>query len=58
MKKGKRLYFSSTDLEESNFVVDNIISNASSLKYTKEINEVFNNELSEPSYEFVRLFAS
>jgi len=43
---------------KSNFDVDKIFNNASSLKYTKEIKKIFNQELNEPSDEFVRLFAS
>lgn len=43
---------------KSNFDVEKIFSNASSLKYTKEIRKVFNQELSEPSDDFVRIFAS
>lgn len=47
-----------TKFHKSNFDVDKIFSNASSLKYTKEIKKIFNQELSEPSDEFVRFFAS
>ncbi|MDN3643743.1 type I restriction endonuclease [Lutimonas halocynthiae] len=43
---------------KSNFDIDKIVSNASSLKYTKEINKVFNTELNESSDDFVRFFAS
>ena len=43
---------------KSNFDEEKIFSNASSLKYTKEIRKVFNQELAEPSDEFVRFFAS
>ena len=45
-------------IHKSNFDVDKIFNNASSLKYTKEIKKIFNQELNEPSDEFVRLFAS
>jgi len=43
---------------KSNFDIDKIVNNASSLKYTKEIKKVFNGELTDPSDEFVRFFAS
>ena len=43
---------------KSNFDVDKIVSNASSLKYIKEIKKLLSNELDTPSKEFVRLFAS
>lgn len=43
---------------KSNFDVDKISSNATSLKYTKEIKKIFNQELNEPSDDFVRIFAS
>jgi hypothetical protein len=43
---------------KSRFDVDKIVDNASSLKYTKEIKKVFNDELQKPSEEFVRYFAS
>jgi len=43
---------------KSNFDVDKIVDNASSLKYTKEIRKLINQELQEPSYNFVRLFAN
>jgi len=43
---------------KSNFDVDKIVTNASSLKYTKEIKKTFSNELAEPSEDFIRLFAS
>lgn len=43
---------------KSNFDVDKILSNASSLKYIKEIKHFFNEELKNPSWDFVRLFAS
>lgn len=43
---------------KSNFDVDKIINNASSLKYTKELKKSFNAELNNPSTEFIRLFAS
>lgn len=41
----------------SNFDIDKIITNASSLKYTREIKNAINLEISSPSTEFVRLFA-
>lgn len=43
---------------KSRFDVDKIVDNASSLKYTKEIKKVFNDELQKPSEEFIRYFAS
>ena len=43
---------------KSNFDVNNIVNNASSLKYTKEIKKLINEELNEPSFDFVRLFAN
>ena len=43
---------------KSNFDVDKIVDNASSLKYTKEIKKLIFKELQEPSYDFVRLFAN
>ena len=43
---------------KSNFDVDKIVSNASSLKYIKEIKKLLSSEFQEPSAEFVRHFAS
>ncbi|WP_299444092.1 type I restriction endonuclease [uncultured Aquimarina sp.] len=43
---------------KSNFDVDKIVDNASSLKYTKEIKKLISQKLQEPSYDFVRLFAN
>ncbi|GIQ57096.1 hypothetical protein Flavo103_02320 [Flavobacterium collinsii] len=43
---------------KSSFNVDNIISNASSLKYIKEIKKQINAELENPSNDFTKLFAS
>ena len=42
---------------KSNFNVDEIVDNASSLKYTKEIKKLIAEQLQAPSYDFVRLFA-
>lgn len=42
---------------KSNFDVDKIVDNASSLKYTKEIKRLIEDQLLRPSYDFVRLFA-
>lgn len=42
---------------KSNFDIDKIVDNASSLKYTKEIKKIILNELKTPSAPFVRLFA-
>ena len=43
---------------KSSFDVNNILTNASSLKYIKEIRQQINEELTNPSNEFVKLFAS
>jgi hypothetical protein len=43
---------------KSNFNVDKIINNASSLKYTKEIKKQIDDELLNPSNEFTKLFAN
>ena len=43
---------------KSNFDVNKIVDNASSLKYTKEIKKLINIELQEPSFDFVKLFAN
>ena len=43
---------------KSNFDVDSIVDNASSLKYTREIKRLISEELSTPSHDFVRLFAN
>ena len=43
---------------KSNFDVEKIVTNASSLKYTKEIKKEFSKELTEPTDDFVRHFAS
>lgn len=42
---------------KSNFDVNKIVNNASNLKYTKEIRNLIESELEEPSAEFVRPFA-
>src|SRR5690606_32209447 len=42
---------------KSGFDVDKIVDNASSLKYTKEIKKLISDQLQQPSYDFVRLFA-
>lgn len=47
-----------TKFHKSNFDVDNIVSNASSLKYIKEIKKLINAELESPSNDFTKLFAS
>ncbi|WP_299671092.1 type I restriction endonuclease [uncultured Polaribacter sp.] len=53
-----------TDIHEilkfhkSNFDVNKIVDNASSLKYTKEIKKCISEELTKPSFEFSRLFAT
>jgi hypothetical protein len=43
---------------KSKFDVEKIITNASSLKYTKELKKHISNEMKEPSSELVRLLAS
>lgn len=43
---------------KSSFDIDKIVSNASSLKYTKEIKKLISEELQSPTNEFVRLFAN
>jgi len=43
---------------KSNFDVEQIVDNASALKYTKEIKKLIAEELQSPSYHFVRLFAN
>ena len=43
---------------KSNFDVDKIVNNASGLKYTKEIKKCISDELKEPSFDFVKLFAN
>ncbi len=43
---------------KSNFDVNKIVDNASSLKYTKEIKKILDKEFQEPSTEFVRHFAN
>ena len=47
-----------TKFHKSNFDIDKIVNNASSLKYTKEIKKCISQELTSPSREFVRLFAN
>lgn len=42
---------------KSNFDINTILDNASSLKYTNEVKELLNKEMNEPSDEFIRLFA-
>lgn len=47
-----------TKFHKSNFDVQKIINNASSLKYTKEIKKLLTAQMNEPTSDFVRLFAS
>lgn len=47
-----------TKFHKSSFDVNNIVNNASSLKYIQEIRKQINNELTNPSNEFVKLFAN
>jgi hypothetical protein len=44
--------------KKENFDVEEIFSNASDLKYSKEIKELLSQELKTPSEEFVKYFAS
>ena len=44
--------------QKSNFDVDKIVNNASSLKFTKEIKKFITDELISPSNEFTRIFAN
>ncbi len=44
--------------QKSSFDVEGIVSTASDLKYSKEIKELLNHELKEPSEDFIRLFVS
>ncbi len=43
---------------KSNFDVSKIVDNASNLKYTREIKTIIDQELSQPSPDFVKLFAN
>lgn len=43
---------------KSNFDVNKIVNNASALKYTKEIKKCISDELTNPSHDFVKLFAN
>ena len=43
---------------KANFDLDNILSNASELKYAKQIGKLIAQELDEPTEEFVKLFTS
>lgn len=43
---------------KSNFDVNTIVDNASSLKYTKEIKKCISEELKNPSFNFSKLFAN
>jgi hypothetical protein len=43
---------------KSNFDIEKIINNASSLKYTKEIKKLLAKDFENPSQEFVRLYAN
>ncbi|MCZ4317397.1 type I restriction endonuclease [Aequorivita viscosa] len=47
-----------TKFHKSNFDVESIVDNASSLKYTREIKKLISEELTAPSHDFVRLFAN
>lgn len=43
---------------KSNFNIDKIIDNASTLKYTSEVKHLIKKEMDNPSVEFVKIFAS
>ena len=43
---------------KTKFDVNQIVNNASSLKYSKEIKKIFNSQLIEPENDFVRFFSS
>ncbi len=43
---------------KSKFDVSKIVDNASTLKYTREIKSLIEQELNEPSQDFVKLFAN
>lgn len=43
---------------KSKFDVSKIVDNASNLKYTREIKSLIDSEISDPSQEFVKLFAN
>jgi hypothetical protein len=43
---------------KSSFDIDNIVTNASALKYIREIQKQINSELENPSSDFTKLFAS
>lgn len=43
---------------KNSFNLDEILNTASDLKYTNEIKKILNNQLEDPSDEFVRFFAS
>ncbi|WP_428742683.1 type I restriction endonuclease [Tenacibaculum sp.] len=43
---------------KSNFDIDQIVNNASSLKYSKEIKKIFNTQLVDPENDFIRFFSS
>lgn len=43
---------------KNNFDLDQILNNASSLKYSKEIKKIFRNQLLNPENEFIRFFSS
>lgn len=47
-----------TKFHKSNFNVENIVSNASSLKFIKEIKKQINAELENPSNDFTKFFAN
>lgn len=44
--------------QKDNFDIENILSSASDLKYSKQIKEVLGTELKEPSEDFIKYFAS
>ncbi|GAA3594425.1 type I restriction endonuclease [Flavivirga amylovorans] len=46
-----------TKFHKSNFDIDKIVNNASSLKYTKELKKLISEQLQAPSHGFIKLFA-
>jgi len=47
-----------TKFHKSNFDVTKIVNNASALKYTRELKKCISDEMTGPSFEFVKLFAN
>jgi len=47
-----------TKFHKTNFDINKIVDNASSLKYSKEIKKIFDAQLLEPESDFIRFFTS